>query len=81
MSATHDISRGIDELELSENTVASASATPVEFTTEVEASTPKDNNYATGQDPRLRYIKPYWWPYQTYVKERYVHFYNQWVGR
>ena len=30
--------------------------------------------YPRGQDPRLRYRKPYWWPYRTFVKER-------WIGR
>ncbi|WVQ80560.1 hypothetical protein IAT38_002665 [Cryptococcus sp. DSM 104549] len=27
-----------------------------------------------GLNPRLRYLKPYWWPYKTFVKER-------WIGR
>lgn len=30
--------------------------------------------YRKGQDPRLRYQKPYWWPYKTFVKDR-------WIGR
>jgi hypothetical protein len=30
--------------------------------------------YPNGQDPRLRYLKPYWWPYRTFVK-------NRWIGR
>jgi len=28
--------------------------------------------YPRGQNPKLRYIKPYWWPYKTFVKERSV---------
>jgi hypothetical protein len=32
------------------------------------------SKYPNGQDPMLRYHKPYWWPYKTYVKER-------WIGR
>ncbi|KAI9631882.1 pseudouridine synthase [Dioszegia hungarica] len=39
-----------------------------------ESSAAAQHRYPTGHDPRLRYIKPYWWPYQTYVKER-------WLGR
>ncbi|WVR06210.1 hypothetical protein IAU60_003240 [Kwoniella sp. DSM 27419] len=27
-----------------------------------------------GMNPKLRYCKPYWWPYKTFVKER-------WIGR
>ena len=27
-----------------------------------------------GKDPKLRYFQPYWWPYRTWVKER-------WIGR
>ncbi|ODN81736.1 hypothetical protein L202_02127 [Cryptococcus amylolentus CBS 6039] len=34
----------------------------------------KPAQYERGMNPRLRYIKPYWWPYKTYVKER-------WIGR
>jgi len=30
--------------------------------------------YAKGKDPMLRYLKPYWWPYRTFVK-------NRWIGR
>ncbi|WVN86508.1 uncharacterized protein L203_101672 [Cryptococcus depauperatus CBS 7841] len=30
--------------------------------------------YAKGLNPMLRYIKPYWWPYKTFVKQR-------WIGR
>lgn len=26
--------------------------------------------YARGENPKLRYIKPYWWPYRTFVKQR-----------
>lgn len=26
--------------------------------------------YPNGENPKLRYIKPYWWPYMTYVKKR-----------
>ena len=31
--------------------------------------TPK---YARGENPKLRYKKPYWWAYKTFVKQRYV---------
>ena len=30
--------------------------------------------YGQGLDPRLRYKPAYWWPYRTFVKER-------WIGR
>jgi hypothetical protein len=26
--------------------------------------------YARGENPKLRYRKPYWWPYKTFVKQR-----------
>ncbi|WWC62391.1 uncharacterized protein I303_104987 [Kwoniella dejecticola CBS 10117] len=32
------------------------------------------SNYPKGMNPKLRYIKPYWWPYRTFVKQR-------WIGR
>jgi hypothetical protein len=28
--------------------------------------------YARGENPKLRYKKPYWWAYKTFVKQRYV---------
>lgn len=28
------------------------------------------NMYPRGMNPRLRYIKSYWWPYKTFVKQR-----------
>lgn len=28
--------------------------------------------YARGENPKLRYKKPYWWPYRTFVKQRSV---------
>lgn len=31
--------------------------------------TPK---YARGENPKLRYKKPYWWAYKTFVKHRYI---------
>jgi hypothetical protein len=30
----------------------------------------KRRKYPNGQDPRLKYHEPYWWPYRTFVKER-----------
>ncbi|WVQ73163.1 hypothetical protein IAR50_002727 [Cryptococcus sp. DSM 104548] len=41
---------------------------------ENSAAADKPVQYEKGMNPRLRYIKPYWWPYKTYVKER-------WIGR
>jgi hypothetical protein len=35
-----------------------------------EAAQPK--KYARGENPKLRYKKPYWWAYKTFVKQRYV---------
>ncbi|WRT67633.1 uncharacterized protein IL334_004605 [Kwoniella shivajii] len=32
------------------------------------------SSYPKGMNPKLRYIKPYWWPYRTFVKQR-------WLGR
>lgn len=26
--------------------------------------------YGRGENPKLRYKKPYWWPYRTFVKKR-----------
>ncbi|KAL7423228.1 hypothetical protein Q5752_002528 [Cryptotrichosporon argae] len=34
----------------------------------------KGRKFPNGMNPKLRYIKPYWWPYRTFVKER-------WIGR
>lgn len=28
--------------------------------------------YPIGQDPRLRYHEPYWFPYRTFAKQRWV---------
>ena len=28
--------------------------------------------YGRGENPKLRYKKPYWWAYKTFVKQRYV---------
>jgi hypothetical protein len=36
--------------------------------------TPK---YARGENPKLRYKKPYWWAYKTFVKQRYIFPANQ----
>jgi hypothetical protein len=30
--------------------------------------------FANGAHPMLRYCRPYWWPYKTFVKQR-------WIGR
>lgn len=62
--STSDLEQNFDSLQIP--------TTPVESSTAAESSTSNQNKYPIGQDPRLRYIKPYWWPYQTYVKERYV---------
>lgn len=35
------------------------------------AAAPPDM-YPRGINPRLRYIKSYWWPYKTFVKQRYA---------
>ncbi|WWC70611.1 uncharacterized protein I206_104562 [Kwoniella pini CBS 10737] len=32
------------------------------------------STFPKGMNPKLRYIKPYWWPYRTFVKQR-------WIGR
>ncbi|OCF62327.1 DRAP deaminase [Kwoniella mangroviensis CBS 10435] len=32
------------------------------------------SSHPKGMNPKLRYIKPYWWPYKTHVKQR-------WIGR
>ncbi|EIW73598.1 hypothetical protein TREMEDRAFT_25081 [Tremella mesenterica DSM 1558] len=39
-----------------------------------EASSSKSHKLPNGNNPKLRYMKPYWWPYQTYCKQR-------WIGR
>ncbi|WWD18341.1 hypothetical protein CI109_102791 [Kwoniella shandongensis] len=44
---------------------------PPKLESDGSASTKK---YSKGMNPKLRYIKPYWWPYRTFVKER-------WIGR
>ena len=38
------------------------------------APVPTAPSYPQGKDPRLRYKPAYWWPYRTFVKER-------WIGR
>lgn len=53
---------------------------PLEKTTEIASlhssaqtelsDTSKRSKYSRGEDPKLRYIKPYWWAYKTFVKER-----------
>ena len=32
----------------------------------------ESRKYARGENPKLRYKKPYWWAYKTFVKQRYV---------
>ncbi|UOH80918.1 hypothetical protein LQV05_003579 [Cryptococcus neoformans] len=39
-----------------------------------DPAAPTTNMYPRGMNPRLRYIKSYWWPYKTFVKQR-------WIGR
>lgn len=34
----------------------------------------EDEMFPNGLHPMLRYCKPYWWPYKTFVKKR-------WIGR
>lgn len=51
----------------------------------------RKSSYPNGENPRLRYLKPYWWPYRTFVKQRYVFrapqkplghsLYGRWIGR
>ncbi|ORY31392.1 pseudouridine synthase [Naematelia encephala] len=36
--------------------------------------TPTNKQYPNGKHPMLRYQTPYWWPYRTFVKKR-------WIGR
>jgi hypothetical protein len=51
-----------------------------------EEPTPK---YARGENPKLRYKKPYWWAYKTFVKQRYATcngpigkaLTHRWIGR
>lgn len=33
-----------------------------------------DQMFPNGLHPMLRYCRPYWWPYRTFVKQR-------WIGR
>lgn len=37
-----------------------------------DPAAPTTNMYPRGMNPRLRYIKSYWWPYKTFVKQRYA---------
>lgn len=37
-----------------------------------DTAAPPPDIYPRGMNPRLRYIKPYWWPYKTFVKQRYA---------
>lgn len=37
-----------------------------------DTAAPPPDMYPRGMNPRLRYIKPYWWPYKTFVKQRYA---------
>ncbi|KAK8858451.1 hypothetical protein IAR55_002678 [Kwoniella newhampshirensis] len=53
------------------NSVASHSVPTPES---ILPSTETSKKYPKGMNPKLRYIKPYWWPYKTFVKER-------WIGR
>ena len=32
----------------------------------------KESTFPRSENPKLRYIKPYWWPYKTFVKDRSV---------
>jgi hypothetical protein len=62
-----------------ETFASSDSTTPVEVEVEAEENTYQllpdgHKKYAKGKDPMLRYLKPYWYPYRTFVK-------NRWIGR
>jgi hypothetical protein len=39
---------------------------------EESGKTAETLKYARGENPKLRYKKPYWWAYKTFVKQRYV---------
>jgi len=39
---------------------------------ETSSETAQPKKYARGENPKLRYKKPYWWAYKTFVKQRYV---------
>jgi len=65
-------------VEVGSSKTAQSSATQLEAPVDPEADyvvLPNGHKrYRKGQDPRLRYQKPYWWPYKTFVKDR-------WIGR
>ena len=52
------------------NDDAEHSKTQGEGSTSTSISATK--KYGRGENPKLRYKKPYWWPYRTFVKQRYV---------
>jgi hypothetical protein len=37
---------------------------------QVETSYDTTRKYGRGGNPKLRYKKPYWWAYKTFVKQR-----------
>jgi hypothetical protein len=41
-------------------------------TDEEEKVGESSRKYRRGENPKLRYKKPYWWPYRTFVKQRSV---------
>jgi len=65
-------------VEVGSSTTAQPSSTqlgePVDHEAEYVVLPNGHKRYRKGQDPRLRYQKPYWWPYKTFVKDR-------WIGR
>lgn len=42
------------------------------FASMPDIAAPPPDMYPRGMNPRLRYIKSYWWPYKTFVKQRYA---------
>lgn len=45
---------------------------------EGEGSASRSRKYGRGENPKLRYKKPYWWPYRTFVKQRSVAVHTHW---
>jgi hypothetical protein len=68
MEPSQDITAGVAGINLVQVDAATSTSTPIKQDIQAE-ETPKDK-VPNGQNPRLRYKKPYWWPYKTFVKER-----------
>jgi hypothetical protein len=52
----------------------SAEVAPIDSSDLAASSTADEMRYPNGMHPMLRYCTPYWWPYRTFVKKR-------WIGR